>query len=134
MPTSQGRVALTRRMVLPRSGIPEDQPRPRFTGARRAGPTTKANRVPNKNTGTPAGVPDRHARWTRRTAARTMGMFLPIPCRPGSEPAMAHLLLIDDDPAHVPGQVRQAFPAPDHRVEVAGTGARGLARVAAGPP
>src|SRR5438105_12511005 len=47
---------------------------------------------------------------------------------------MAHLLLIDDDPAHVPGQVRQAFPAPTHRVEVAGTGARGLERVAAEPP
>jgi two-component system nitrogen regulation response regulator GlnG len=47
---------------------------------------------------------------------------------------MAHLLLVDDDPAHVPGQVRQAFPAPAHRVEVAGTGAKGLARVAADPP
>src|SRR5712692_2289728 len=34
---------------------------------------------------------------------------------------MAHLLLIDDDPALIPGQVRQAFPAPDHRVEIAGT-------------
>src|SRR5437868_11923609 len=45
---------------------------------------------------------------------------------------MAHLLLIDDDPALTPEQVRQAFPA--HRVEVAGTGARGLARVRAGPP
>src|SRR5437588_13027439 len=47
---------------------------------------------------------------------------------------MAHLLPIDDDPAHIPGQVRQVFPAPGHRVEVAGTGARGLERVAAGPP
>src|ERR1700722_7094190 len=46
---------------------------------------------------------------------------------------MAHLLLIDDDPAVIPEQVRQAFPAPAHRVEVAGTGAEGLARVGAGP-
>src|SRR5438552_8592115 len=47
---------------------------------------------------------------------------------------MAHLLLIDDDPAVIPGQVRQAFPAPAHRVEVAATGAEGLQRVGAGPP
>ena len=32
---------------------------------------------------------------------------------------MPHLLLIDDDPALTPGQVRQAFPTPAHRVEVA---------------
>jgi two-component system nitrogen regulation response regulator GlnG len=47
---------------------------------------------------------------------------------------MAHVLLIDDDPALIPEQVRQAFPAPRYRVEVAATGAEGLARVAAGPP
>src|SRR5215470_11744781 len=47
---------------------------------------------------------------------------------------MAQLLLIDDDPALIPGQVRQAFPAPAHRVEVATTGAEGLERVRAGPP
>ena len=47
---------------------------------------------------------------------------------------MAHLLLIDDDPALIPEQVRQAFPAPAHRVEVAGTGAEGLERVGARPP
>jgi len=47
---------------------------------------------------------------------------------------VAHLLLIDDDSALLPGQVRQVFPAPDHRVEVASTGAEGLARVSAGPP
>src|SRR3984957_12991315 len=47
---------------------------------------------------------------------------------------MAYLLLIDDDAALIPGQVRQAFPTPAHRVEVAATGAEGLARVGAGPP
>jgi two-component system nitrogen regulation response regulator GlnG len=56
----------------------------------------------------------------------------PGPAR--SAPAMAHLLLIDDDPALIPEQVRQAFPAPTHWVEVAGTGAEGLQRVRAGPP
>src|SRR5262245_25619795 len=47
---------------------------------------------------------------------------------------MAHLLLIDDDPALIPEQVRQAFPAPRHRVEVAPTGAEGLRRTGAGTP
>ena len=45
---------------------------------------------------------------------------------------MANLLLIDDDPSLIPGQMRQAFPAPVHRVVVAGTGAEGLKRVGAG--
>jgi two-component system nitrogen regulation response regulator GlnG len=47
---------------------------------------------------------------------------------------MAQLLLIDDDPALIPEQVRQAFPAPLHRVQVAGTGAEGLGHVRARPP
>jgi two-component system nitrogen regulation response regulator GlnG len=47
---------------------------------------------------------------------------------------MAHLLLIDDDPALMPGQVRQSFPAPEHRVDVAVTGAEGLDRVIAESP
>ena len=47
---------------------------------------------------------------------------------------MAHILLIDDEPALIPKQVRQAFPAPTHRVEIASTGAEGLARVRADPP
>jgi DNA-binding NtrC family response regulator len=47
---------------------------------------------------------------------------------------MAHLLLIDDDPVLIPEQVRQAFPSPSHRVDVATTGAEGLKMVAAGPP
>jgi two-component system nitrogen regulation response regulator GlnG len=47
---------------------------------------------------------------------------------------MAHLLLIDDDPAVIAEQVRLAFPAPRYRVEVAGTGALGVGRVGADPP
>src|SRR5437660_5775548 len=47
---------------------------------------------------------------------------------------MAQLLLIDDNPALIPEQVRHAFPAPEHRVEVAGTGAEGLQRIGAQPP
>src|ERR1700726_2162951 len=47
---------------------------------------------------------------------------------------MAHVLLIDDDPVLIPEQVRQAFPAPRYRVEVAGTGAAGLERVGPRPP
>jgi two-component system nitrogen regulation response regulator GlnG len=42
---------------------------------------------------------------------------------------MAHLLLIDDDLALPPEQVRRAFPAPAHTVAVACTGAEGLAHV-----
>lgn len=47
---------------------------------------------------------------------------------------MAHLLLIDDDPAVIPEQVRQTFPRPAHRVEVAPTGAAGLEHIRANPP
>ena len=47
---------------------------------------------------------------------------------------MAHLLLIDDDPALIQEQVRQAFPPPEHRVEVAGTGAAGIGSVRTDPP
>ncbi len=47
---------------------------------------------------------------------------------------MDHLLLIDDDLVLIPEQVRQAFPIPRYRVEVAGTGAEGLEHVGARPP
>jgi DNA-binding NtrC family response regulator len=47
---------------------------------------------------------------------------------------MAHVLLIDDDPVVIPEQVRQAFPSPRYRVEVATTGAEGLAKVEAEQP
>ncbi len=39
---------------------------------------------------------------------------------------MAQLLLIDGDHMSTPEQVRRAFPAPSHRVDIAGTGAAGL--------
>jgi DNA-binding NtrC family response regulator len=47
---------------------------------------------------------------------------------------MAHLLLIDDDPGLIPEQVRQAFPAPSHHVDVAPTGRAGLEHVRTRPP
>src|SRR5690349_19777609 len=47
---------------------------------------------------------------------------------------MTHLLLIDDDSALISAQVRQTFPGPRHRVQVAVTGGEGLERVHAGPP
>ena len=39
---------------------------------------------------------------------------------------MAQLLLIDGDRVSTPQQVRRAFPAPSHRVDVAVTGTAGL--------
>src|SRR3954465_9694130 len=47
---------------------------------------------------------------------------------------MASLLLIDDDPDLLPEQMRQVFPAPAHRVEIAPTGSEGLERARYGPP
>ncbi|AWM41641.1 Nitrogen regulation protein NR(I) [Gemmata obscuriglobus] len=47
---------------------------------------------------------------------------------------MAHVLLIDDDPELLADQVRHAFPPPANRVEVARTGAEGVARVRAERP
>jgi two-component system nitrogen regulation response regulator GlnG len=47
---------------------------------------------------------------------------------------MAHILLIDDDPAVIPAQVRHTFAGPANRVEIASSGAAGLARVRADPP
>jgi DNA-binding NtrC family response regulator len=47
---------------------------------------------------------------------------------------MAHLLLIDDDPVLTQERVREAFPAPLHRVEVAGTGTAGLGQIGTGRP
>src|SRR6266404_1901921 len=42
---------------------------------------------------------------------------------------MADLLLIDDDQALVPKQLRQAFPDPPYKLLVARTGAEGLERL-----
>ena len=44
------------------------------------------------------------------------------------------MLLIDDDPDLLPDQMRQVFPAPAHRVEIAPTGSEGLARARAVRP
>jgi DNA-binding response OmpR family regulator len=46
---------------------------------------------------------------------------------------MPHLLLIDDDRALIPEQVRQAFVAPSFRVTVAGDGADGVDRTTIRP-
>src|ERR1700730_17397080 len=56
------------------------------------------------------------------------------PGTPKGECIMAQLLLIDDDLALTPEQVRQAFPAPAHDVAVACTGAAGLEYIRARPP
>jgi two-component system nitrogen regulation response regulator GlnG len=47
---------------------------------------------------------------------------------------MVQVLLVDDDADSTAKQVRHTFRALLHRVEIARTGAEGLARVAAGPP
>ncbi len=47
---------------------------------------------------------------------------------------MAHLLLIDDDPALVSAQVRQAFPASSGRMEIAQTAAEGLNQIRSRSP
>jgi DNA-binding NtrC family response regulator len=47
---------------------------------------------------------------------------------------MVHLLLIDDDQAVIPEQVRQSFPAPRYQVDVATTGTDGLKLVRVKPP
>ena len=47
---------------------------------------------------------------------------------------MAHLLVVDDDPALISKQVRQAFPIPLHRVDVAHSGEEGLDRVRTDTP
>src|SRR5260370_30123023 len=70
-----------------------------------------------------------------RIECRTVRRLHFGPC-PGTqgERIMAHLLLIDDDLALPPEQVRRAFPAPAHTVTVACTGAEGLEHVRARPP
>ncbi|MFT3699322.1 MAG: sigma-54 dependent transcriptional regulator [Kofleriaceae bacterium] len=47
---------------------------------------------------------------------------------------MAHLLLIDDDMAFLPEQVRQAFPSPEHTVTAVATGAVGIDEVRSRAP
>ena len=47
---------------------------------------------------------------------------------------MARLLLIDDDPDLIAEQVRPAFPAPVHRLDIVCTGAEGLRHVVDTPP
>src|SRR5262245_14188514 len=55
-----------------------------------------------------------------------MGVMPRCPRGTRSEPTMAQLILIDGHPVLTPKQVRQASPAPSHRVDIAGTGTAGL--------
>src|SRR5438874_7260061 len=63
----------------------------------------------------------------------TWAFFGDYSASPGGR-TVARLLLIDDDPALIPKQVRLAFPAPEHTVEVARSGAAGLDRIRASAP
>jgi two-component system nitrogen regulation response regulator GlnG len=47
---------------------------------------------------------------------------------------MSYLLLIDHEPAELVTQLRQAFPGDSHRIEVARTGAAGIAQIRAALP
>jgi DNA-binding NtrC family response regulator len=47
---------------------------------------------------------------------------------------MAHLLIIDDDPDLLPEKVCHVFPSPEHRVEIAYSGAEGLQHLIRGLP
>ena len=58
----------------------------------------------------------------------TLILLLPL-CCPGARKFMPHVLLIVDDPALIPKLVREVFPAPTHRVEVATTGKAGLEHI-----
>src|ERR1700704_5906687 len=60
--------------------------------------------------------------------------WLPFTLNDPETIVMAYFLLIDDDPALIPKQMRLAFPAPLHRVEVARTGAKGIKSIRADPP
>jgi two-component system nitrogen regulation response regulator GlnG len=60
--------------------------------------------------------------------------ILEVPDDGADDRATARLLVIDDDLAVMPEQLRRAFPAPAHRVQVAGSGHVGLAHVRANCP
>jgi hypothetical protein len=47
---------------------------------------------------------------------------------------MAHLLLIDDDPVMIPGQVRQAFPPPGTESRRSAPAPMGSSGPVPGPP
>src|SRR5882724_7597285 len=52
----------------------------------------------------------------------------------GRERNMAHILLIDDDPGVIKDQLQAAFVAPEHRLDVAHSGADGVQLVRHDPP
>src|SRR6478735_393788 len=67
-----------------------------------------------------------------RVRGRPRGLVRRVVRRP--EGVVANLLFIDDDPGLMPEQVRQAFPAPRHRIGLARTGSAGLGYVRSDPP
>ena len=71
--------------------------------------------------------PQREETSSYRAGALGLSVHPPTP-EPGQ------LLVIDDDPAGLPDQLRRAFPAPGYRVQFAGSGSCGLRHVGADSP
>jgi DNA-binding NtrC family response regulator len=61
-------------------------------------------------------------------------LAVPIDLSTTRSKLMARLLLVDDEPDLIAEQVRHVFKAPSYRIDVARTGAEGLARVAEASP
>jgi two-component system response regulator AtoC len=74
------------------------------------------------------------ARCGAINAKRDNGKGRSRACARGVGEKMAHILLIDDNPAVIGEQIRVAFAAPEHRVDVAHSGESGLEHVQNDPP
>src|SRR4051812_38285114 len=122
-----------RSLTSSRPSVSGRPPRSEYTAPCRLGPTetlvtrriwwrtiivSAVGAVPHRPMGDrwPGATPSSRSRKDERHA-------LGRPCDACETNVMADLLLIDDDPALIPKQMRLAFPAPAHRVEVARTGA-----------
>jgi hypothetical protein len=118
--TSQGRVALTRRLALPAAAFPgTDHIR---TGA---APTTDANRVPGEQARTQPTSGAVTSRLDRPGRRRDQGVGrLFFPRRTGTQPTRPDLLFSDDDSDLVAEQVRPISypPRSGNRIRHSGTG------------